>query len=161
MDRSDDNRGYRPRSLGSLLPKAARPVLGRHGLAGGGIVADWPSIVGAQLAQCCLPMRLQFPPGERAAGTLHLRVQGSLATELQHLEPVVLERINGYFGYRAVARLRIHQGPVPAPRRQRKALAPAPVDSPEIDAAVGAVDDSDLRLRLRRFGQAIKARKPL
>ena len=62
------DRSWRTQSLGSLLPKVARPVLGRHGLAAGGIVADWPSIVGAQLADCCVPMRLAFPPGERTDG---------------------------------------------------------------------------------------------
>ena len=43
-DRKTSDRSWRTQSLGSLLPKVARPVLGRHGLAAGGIVADWPSI---------------------------------------------------------------------------------------------------------------------
>lgn len=155
------DRSWRTQSLGSLLPKVARPVLGRHGLAAGGIVADWPSIVGAQLAECCLPMRLVFPPGERAAGTLYLRVQGSLALELQHLEPVVLERINSYFGYRAVIRLKIQQGPVPRPART-KAPQPMPAaDDPAIDDAVSSVADEELRRRLGQFGRALKLRKPL
>ena len=157
-DKTD--RSWRIQSLGSLLPKVARPVLGRHGLAAGGIVADWPSIVGAQLAECCLPMRLVFPPGERAAGTLYLRVQGSLALELQHLEPVVLERINSYFGYRAVIRLKIQQGPVPRPPRV-KAPPPMPADDPAIDDAVSGVTDKELRRCLGQFGRALKLRKPL
>jgi len=161
-DKSDRNdRSWRTQSLGSLLPKVARPVLGRHGLAAGGIVADWPSIVGAQLAECCMPMRLAFPPGERSDGTLYLRVQGSLALELQHLEPVVLERINSYFGYRAVIRLKIQQGPVP---RSAPAKAPPSVsdkEDPAIDDAVSTVSDEELRRRLRHFGRALKSRKPL
>ena len=143
------------------MPKVARPVLGRHGLAAGGIVADWPSIVGAQLAECSVPMRLAFPPGERSAGTLHLRVQGSLALELQHLEPVVLERINGYFGYRAVVRLRIQQGPVPRPVRRKVPVAAGSPDDPAVDALVGSIGDEELRRRLGQFGRALKARKPL
>jgi len=154
------DRSWRTQSLGSLLPKVARPVLGRHGLAAGGIVADWPAIVGAQLAECCLPMRLVFPPGERADGTLYLRVQGSLALELQHLEPVVLERINSYFGYRAVIRLKIQQGPVPRPPRAKPPPIPA-ADDPAIDDAVSGVADKELRRRLRQFGHALKLRKPL
>lgn len=161
MTEDKTDRSWRTQSLGSLLPKVARPVLGRHGLAAGGIVADWPSIVGAQLAECCLPMRLVFPPGERSDGTLYLRVQGSLALELQHLEPVVLERINSYFGYRAVIRLKIQQGPVPRPLRA-PALAPIPAAAdPAIDEAVSGVADEELRRRLRQFGRALKLRKPL
>ena len=160
-DRKTSDRSWRTQSLGSLLPKVARPVLGRHGLAAGGIVADWPSIVGVQLAECCVPMRLAFPPGERSAGTLHLRVQGSLALELQHLEPVVLERINSYFGYRAVVRLRIQQGPVPRPVRRREPAAPGNREDPAIDALVDGIGDEELRRRLGQFGRALKARKPL
>ena len=160
-NRPAGDRSWRPQSLGSLLLKAARPVLGRHGLAAGGLVADWPSIVGAQLAECCVPMRLAFPPGERASGTLHLRVQGPLALELQHLEPVVLERINSYFGYRAVAKLRIQQGPVPRARRPKAAQPEPAIEDPAVEAAVSGVDDEALRQRLSRFGHALKARKPL
>lgn len=159
--RKQGDRSWRTQSLGSLLPKVARPVLGRQGLAAGGIVADWPSIVGAQLAECCVPMRLAFPPGERSAGTLHLRVQGSLALELQHLEPVVLERINSYFGYRAVVRLRIQQGPVPRPSRRQLPRDTAAIEDPAIDALVKPVADEQLRQRLGNFGRALKARKPL
>ncbi|MFM9844065.1 MAG: DUF721 domain-containing protein [Dongiaceae bacterium] len=160
-DRKTSDRSWRTQSLGSLLPKVARPVLGRHGLAAGGIVADWPSIVGTQLAECCVPMRLAFPPGERSAGTLHLRVQGSLALELQHLEPVVLERINSYFGYRAVVRLRIQQGPVPRPVRRQEPAAAGNREDPAIDALVDGIGDEELRRRLSQFGRALKARKPL
>jgi hypothetical protein len=160
-NRPASDRSWRTQSLGSLLLKAARPVLGRHGLAAGGLVADWPSIVGAQLAQCCVPMRLAFPPAERANGTLHLRVQGPLALELQHLEPVVLERINSYFGYRAVAKLRIQQGPVPRPARPRTARPEATEQDPAVETAVSGIDDPALRQRLSRFGHALKSRKPL
>lgn len=160
-DRKTNDRSRRTQSLGSLLPKVARPVLGRQGLAAGGIVADWPSIVGVRLAECCVPMRLAFPPGERSAGTLHLRVQGSLALELQHLEPVVLERINSYFGYRAVVRLRIQQGPVPRPVRRKEPIATGNREDPEVDALVGSIGDKELRRRLGQFGRALKARKPL
>ena len=99
-------------SLAVTLPKVTRRTLGRHGLAEGGLVTDWAAVVGATIAERSLPLRLSFTGGERREGTLHVRVSGALALELQHLEPQVLERINGYFGYRAVARLRIHQGPV-------------------------------------------------
>jgi hypothetical protein len=160
-DRPTSDRSWRTQSLGSLLLKAARPVLGRHGLAAGGIVADWPSIVGTQLAECCVPMRLAFQPGERANGTLHLRVQGPLALELQHLEPVVLERINSYFGYRAVAKLRIQQGPVPRTVRAKAAQPAATAEDPAVEAAVSGVADETLRQRLSQFGRALKARKPL
>jgi hypothetical protein len=148
-------------SLAVTLPKVTRRTLGRHGLAEGGLVTDWATVVGATIAERSLPLRLSFTGGERREGTLHVRVSGALALELQHLEPQVLERINGYFGYRAVARLRIHQGPVPglpAPRRP-PAAAPTAEAEAEIGNLLSSVEDQDLREALRGLGRGLRGRR--
>jgi hypothetical protein len=146
-------------SLAVTLPKVTRRTLGRHGLAEGGLVTDWAAIVGATIAERSLPLRLSFTGGERREGTLHVRVSGALALELQHLEPQILERINGYFGYRAVGRLRIHQGPVPnlsAPRSP-PAGATSPEAEVEIGSQISAVQDEALREALRGLGRSIRS----
>src|SRR5215470_10929836 len=146
-------------SIAATLPRVTRKILGRHGLAEGGLVADWASIVGATIAGCSLPLRLSFTGGERRDGTLHVRVSGALALELQHLEPQVLERINGYFGYRAVGRLRIHQGPVPGlPEPRRPPARPTSAEA-EADIAqqVSAVEDEALREALRGLGRSLQS----
>ena len=51
--------------------------------------------------------------GWRAEGaTLVLRVDGPRAIEVQHRSGKILDRVNTYFGYRAVAEMRILQAPV-------------------------------------------------
>jgi len=159
-----ENRTNALLSLAVTLPKVTRRTLGRHGMAEGGLVTDWSSIVGQTIAERSLPLRLSFTGGERREGTLHVRVSGALALELQHLEPQVLERINGYFGYRAVGRLKIHQGPVPAPPAPR--LPPAPPPTAEAQAEIGnllsTVEDDGLREALRGLGHSLRSmpRKP-
>ena len=142
-------------SIAATLPRVTRKILGRHGLAEGGLVADWAAIVGATIAGCSLPLRLSFTGGERRNGTLHVRVAGALALELQHLEPQVLERINGYFGYRAVGRLKIHQGPVPVERRTERP-PPPPVDETDIAAAVAGIADDGLRQALHGLARSLR-----
>lgn len=161
MTAEPDKRTNTMLSLAATLPKVTRKVLGRHGLAEGGLVADWRAVVGEMIAERSLPLRLAFAGGERRDGTLHVRVAGALAVELQHLEPQVLERINGYFGYRAVARLRIHQGPVPGAPKQRRAepLPASPELAAEIDRMVEAVDDPGLRDALSGLGRSLRGRR--
>jgi len=160
MANESDNRTNALLSLAVTLPKVTRRTLGRHGLAEGGLVTDWPAIVGQTIAERSLPLRLSFIGAERREGTLHVRVSGALALELQHLEPQVLERINGYFGYRAVGRLKIHQGPVPTPPAPRRPAAKAL--SAEAEAEIGGllttVEDDGLREALRGLGRSL--RKP-
>ncbi|HUL10298.1 MAG TPA: DciA family protein [Candidatus Acidoferrum sp.] len=161
MANESDNRTNALLSLAVTLPKVTRRTLGRHGLAEGGLVTDWAAIVGQTIAERSLPLRLSFTAGERREGTLHVRVSGALALELQHLEPQVLERINGYFGYRAVGRLKIHQGPVPTPpatRRPRASALSAEAEA-EINGLLSTVEDDGLREALRGLGHSL--RKPL
>lgn len=153
--------GVRP--LAALLPKIARTALGHRGFAENGIITDWPAIVGPTLAARSTPVKLAFPPGRRQEATLVVRVGGSLALELQHLEPLVVERLNSYFGYRAVARLKILQGPLPAspgaPEEE-----PPPLDAAEeieLEQELAAVADERVREALARLGRAVRRERKL
>lgn len=147
-------RGGGLRALAASLPKVTGKAFGRRGLAAGGLVADWPSIVGAELAAVSLPRGLS----RAGAGTLTLRVEPGHAVTLQHLEPLVIDRVNGYLGYRAVQRLRLRQGPLG--RRSAPLRAPpAPLSKAEearLRARTDTVGDQALRGALERLGRAVR-----
>ena len=143
-----------PELLGRLLDPAAR----RRGLAEARLLTDWPLVVGPELGARCQPIRLA---GARdgTGGVLTIHVGGASALELQHGEMQVVERINDFFGYPAVARLRLIQAP---PERPVKPPAPWPVRplaADELAALAGtveAVSDRALRCALARLGQTLK-----
>jgi hypothetical protein len=154
------------RAIGATLPEIAAPVLakqglGKEGIGGARLLSEWPSIVGETLAKASWPMKLSFPRGERREGTLRLRVLPALALEIQHREPVLLERINGYFGYNAVARIAIVQGPPPLPDQpQPPVLRPlAPEERRALDVRLDDITDPALRAALDRLGSAIIGQK--
>ncbi|MFT6579829.1 MAG: hypothetical protein ACJAU6_000251 [Alphaproteobacteria bacterium] len=156
-------RGGGPRALAVNVPGITKKTFGKRGLAEGGLISDWARIVGPDLASSCQPERLAHPPRERSGGTLHIRVHGGAATELQHLEPLILERINGHFGYRAVARLRLLHAPLTAfltdpPDESRDPAPLNPDQQANLDTIVAQVDDPELRATLTRIGSAIMAR---
>ena len=156
-------RGGGPRALAQPLGAVTREVFGRRGLADGAILTDWPSIAGEHLARHSLPEKVTFPRGSRAGGTLYLTIDnGSLATELLHLEPLLIQRINGYFGFCAVARLKIVQGPLPnaAGRRTRAARPLKEKEERGLAASLKDVDDAELRRALEALGRAVLGRRP-
>ena len=127
-----ERRGHGLRALASNLPRVTKKAVGRRGFADGALLSDWPRIVGNDLAKASEPIRLSFPKRqERSSGTLVLRVEPGLAITLQHLEPQLLERVNSFFGYRIVNRLKLLQGPVRA-RNQTSEKTKLPSD-PDID----------------------------
>jgi hypothetical protein len=143
-----------PDLLGRVLDPAAR----RRGLAEARLLTEWPTIVGPELAARSQPVRLSHGP-DRAGGVLSLHVAGSAALELQHSEPQVLERINGFFGHPAVARLHLIQAPLqrasgrPLPARSVRLTS---TEEDEVDAAVRGVADPALQAALAALGRALK-----
>ncbi len=142
-------------TLGQSVNRVTTPALRRRGFAEAAIVTDWPTIVGRPLCDHTRPSRIVFPRGERLEGTLHLVVTGAFAPEVQHLAPQIIERINGHFGYRAIARMELHHGRV-VPREGAGAV---PDDAgvepgPAVTEAIGAVGEGPLKDALTRLARA-------
>ncbi len=163
------------RALGAAVARITAPAFRRRGFAEAGILTDWPHIVGSQLASQTEPEKLSFARGTRVDGTLRIRVSGAWATELQHLAPQVIERVNSYFGYRAVDRLAILQAPLsqtaeaepPPPgersgKRRREvaqpALAQPALAQPALDSGASNVENAELRRALISLGAAVNNR---
>ena len=101
-------------ALNAMVPKMVRQAFWRRGFGEPALVSQWPSVVGAELAGRTAPLKIVFPRRERTRGTLHVRVEGPFAVELQHMAPLIVERLNAYYGYAALAGLALHQAPVAA-----------------------------------------------
>ena len=72
-----------------------------------------------------------------------LRIEGPRAIEVQHRSGQILERVNSYFGYRAVAEMRILQTPVT--RKAARPPAPEPATDPNALPPSAAIEDRGLR----------------
>ena len=143
-----------PRALAATMPKVTRALFRARGFAEAGVLTDWPDIVGRPLADHTSPERLGRD------GALEVRVGGGWALELKHLEPMVLDRIATYFGYRAVTRLKLVQGPLPSrpPRRRRRRVRPLDANQAEaLRARLAGTGDAALRAALERLGRAVVA----
>lgn len=140
---------------GTLLAESFR----KQGFASADIVARWPEIVGVEIAAHAEPLKIQWPrsadPNPQEPGTLVLRVEGPAAIEIQHLAPVILERVNRFFGWQAVADLRLRQAPL-ARRKLRPVSAPDPAQTAQIAASLPDITDAGLKDALARLGAAIK-----
>jgi hypothetical protein len=153
MPESEMRAGFR--AIGVAVSRLARPIIAR---AGGGILvrlkADWAAIVGAQWAE------VSWPDGLGRDGALKLRVGSGAAIELQHRAPLMIERINLFFGRTVVSRLVLVQGPLPLTATLAGSGAPmlAPAEEGPVEERLSGVADPDLRTALARLGQAMAGR---
>jgi hypothetical protein len=152
------SRGF-AKPLRDVVGKVVGEAFTRQGFASAELVTRWAEIVGSEIAAHSQPIKIQWPRGPdpqiRSAGILVLRVEGPAAVEIQHLGTVICERVNRFFGWRAVERLAFRQSPLrrdmKLPSRQNNA-APAS----RLAVTMPEITDEELRQALARLLAAVK-----
>jgi hypothetical protein len=91
-----------PKQMAQVVEPLTKPLFKSRGLAGTNAISDWPRIVGKELAGHCWPEKISFPQGKKTGGTLTVACENGFATEIQHMQPLILERLNVFYGYQAV-----------------------------------------------------------
>jgi hypothetical protein len=149
-------RSNRARAVADIVPEAGRAAFRRFGFVQSSIVSRWSEIVGERYAAVSSPESIRFPPGKRSQGVLNLVVEGAHAPMMQHVVPVIVERINRFFGYAAVARVSFRQGLVQISRVKTRA---APPSLRPIPAAMGdslrEIADPELRACLESLARGV------
>jgi hypothetical protein len=169
----DKSRRAFARPLHAIASKIVGDTFRRQGFASAELVTRWTEIVGAEIAAHCEPIKIQWSRSPSAAksfgrvvgasvddgqepGTLVLRAEGPAAIEIQHLAPVICERVNRFLGWRGVARLALRQAPLRRGIYARKRHGGDPAAVARAAAALPEITDEDLRQALARLGVAVK-----
>ncbi|MGE3872137.1 MAG: DUF721 domain-containing protein [Parvibaculaceae bacterium] len=137
-----------------------RAAFARYGFAYADLITQWPAIVGDGVAQWSEPERIKWPrmgaDERRQGGTLVIRVTPGRGLDLQHETPRIIDRINAFYGYAAIAAVKIRQGALSRKKALSRAVpalgAPA---AQALESELEAVADPELKGALRRLGQAV------
>jgi hypothetical protein len=147
-------RGGRARTVSEMLPSVGGAAFKRFGFVQSSVVSRWNEIVGEKYSTVTAPESIRFPHGKRADGTLTLTVSGAHAPMMQHLEPVIIERVNRFFGYAAVARVALRQGEIarPAKSETRPIMRPVPTD---LGDSLRTIADPELKAVLESLARGV------
>ena len=150
-------RGGAPRPIAELMPEIGRTAFRKFGFVQSSVVTRWPEIVGAAHARVCAPEAIRFPPGEKVDGILQLVVIPAHAPLISHVIPEIIERVNRFFGYKAVSRVKLRQGAVKPPVDTRPpaappSLRPIPV---ELGDSLRDIGDPELRTVLESLARSL------
>ncbi|MBN8832363.1 MAG: DUF721 domain-containing protein [Sphingomonadales bacterium] len=151
-----------PRAIADLMPDIGRAAFRKFGFIQSSVVTRWAEIVGQRYAQLTAPESIRFPQGRRSGGTLQLTVASGHAPMVQHILPEIIERVNRFFGYEAVAKVAMKQGHVvptePARRPPAPMLRPIPQ---ELGEGLREVSDPELRTVLESMARGLANGAPL
>lgn len=157
--KKDGERIGKVRRAGDLVSDIGGVAFKRFGFIQGAIVHRWPEIVGERYAKVSLPESIRFPGGRKAGGTLTLLVEGAHAPLIQHLAPMIMERVNAFFGHGAINKVVFRQGRLPqAPKRPARPT-PRPVPR-ELGEGLREIADPELRAVLESMAAGLESDGP-
>ncbi len=156
-------------SINAILPNVTKKVFERYGFSTVSLITEWDSIVGSEIAAYSWPEKVSWPrtnydqDGNQRAqksshkghygATLMLGVEGHRALDVEYQSAQILEKINQFFGYRAITALRIIQI---SPDRHNRHQSDRPEPKPKHTLAQGTLDgieDEELLKALQRLGE--------
>lgn len=148
-------------ALNVTLERILSPLVRKRGFATSEILTQWPTIVGQEFADISQPEQVKWDKGKETdefrPGTLVVRVSGASGLILQHQAALIIQKVNGYFGFPAVSRLQIVQKPFcSADVQENVARIPGIV----ADEEVSDIEQEGLRKALKRLGEAVRS-KPI
>lgn len=147
------------RAVADIVPAIGDAAFRRFGFVQSAVVSRWGEIVGERYAGVSTPESIRFPAGKRQDGVLSLVVESAHAPMMQHVVPVIVERVNRFFGYAAVARVSIRQGAAARrrPRPHRPPEGPVPA---ELGDSLKAIADPELKAVLESLARGLAEAPP-
>ena len=151
------------KSVTEVLSGLLEPVLARRTGMRLDLVRAWPELAGAEFAKTTRPEKIEWPrrrheddPFEPA--TLRVACEPSAALFFQHEQSAVIDRVNLFFGFQAVKRIKIIQKPVgqdagPVTSEPEGALSIE--DEARLSQMLSEIDDPDLKETLQKLGSGV------
>ena len=147
------------RPLADLLRKTLNDAFAQQGFASTELITRWPDIVGAEIAAHSRarknPMAAHSGSERRSRPRWCCGSKARPQSKSSTCRGVILERVNRFFGWQAVAQLALRQAPLtPAPKGQTAGARSG--SGARVAATLGDVTDDGLRDALARLGAAVK-----
>jgi hypothetical protein len=148
------------------------PILAKKAGINTMLIGVWDEIVGPEFEECSRPEKIIWPRqrghlqsdpesgGGLEPGQLTIACEGSRALFLSHQQNEIISRINSFFGFPAINRIKIIQKAVQKhdkirkkPRKLQKS------EKQELSNMLGGVEDSNLKQALTKLGEAVLSKR--
>ncbi len=96
--------GLRP--FGNTLPRGVKGILKRNGYNYSEIINKWNMLVGKDISECSYPKSIKMTKVNEKA-ILIIAVERGNEIEVEYSKNEIINKINGYFGYRLINEIRL------------------------------------------------------
>ena len=97
------------KQIGDTLPKILKTKLKKANFVDISVIKNWKEIVGDDIAKNCWPIKIFFPDGNNSNGKITIKVKRGWSLEIEYKNQEIIEKLNQYFGYKAISKINIIQ----------------------------------------------------
>jgi hypothetical protein len=162
----ESKRTFVPKKIGETLTKINKNYSSKFGKIEFLILSKWPQIVGTFFADHSEPDKISkitdgFNEFDEPIykNFLHVRVSPAAAVEFQHYKDTIIEKINSYFGYKAITDLRLQQNFISEKKYTKTASSDQIISKEEKELIKNEIDiihDKELEKSIVNLGASIK-----
>ena len=163
----EPKRTFLPKKIGETIGQINKVYSNKYGKIEFLILSKWSQIVGSFFEEHSEPDKIsriteEFNEFDEAIykNFLHVRVSPAAAVEFQHYKDTIIEKINSFFGYKAIADLRLQQNFIPKKKIKNSLnLSKRDVSEEEkklIKEEIDIIHDKELEKSIVNLGASIK-----
>ena len=97
------------KQIGDTLPKILKTKLKKVNFVEMSVIKNWKEIVGDDIAKNCWPIKIFFSDGNNSNGKITIKVKRGWSLEIEYKNQEIIEKLNQYFGYKAISKINIIQ----------------------------------------------------
>ena len=161
------NRKFSPISISQSLQTVNRKFLYKFGKLDFTIHSKWKDIVGTFFVNHSEPLKISsvlISVDEQGSNIydkyLHVNVSPAASIEFQHFQDKIIEKINSYFGYKAIKGIKIHQQFLKnnnlSPKHKNINLIEREIDKKEVLELTPKLNNKKLQESIVNLGLSIK-----
>lgn len=158
---------YKTKMLGTVALAMLNPAMRKKTGLNIEIFNNWQHIVGTDIAKLCLPVKLKWNGNSKIASLL-LSAFGGNATIVMHYNLEIIEKVNRFFGYYAIDKIKITQAVIhyESSNKSRITQKTKPhilteYEEQKIQDIASIVKDKKLRHILLQLGRSIYKNKTI
>ena len=158
-------RTFVPKTIGESLQKVNQKFSSKFGRIDYVIHVKWKQIVGPFFAKQSQPIKISsikdFIDDKNEfvfLNYLHVNVSSAAAVEFQHFKEKIIEKINSYFGYKAISGLKIHQNFIQKlddSSIKKNKQKNTRMSNTKVKEYVGSIKNKDLEVSVMKLGLSI------
>ena len=156
IKKTNDKNFFPTKQLSWYISKVSKPFFNRQGFVKSYIIDNWKEIVGEEYYKNSIPEKLRM---QRGGGILTIATDGATSTEMEYIKTDIMQKINDYYGYRAVNRIRfrnsIIQDKITEKKSKKENIKNKKSKNEKFNTFLNQIEESELKEAINSLGKII------